>query len=421
MFKFIHTADIHLDSPLLSLAKYDGAPVEEFRSATRRAFDNIVDLAIKEAVAFVLISGDLYDSDCKNFHTPLHFRKQMERLAAHQIRVFIINGNHDAANAMHKTSRLKLPDNVHWFPVKKPGTVLIDELQVAIHGQGFASRAVTEDLSKNFPEAVSNYTNIGMLHTSCGHHEMHDNYAPSTIPGLSDKKYDYWALGHIHKPKQLAAGRSRIEYCGNPQGRSVKETGPRGCLLVTVDQDLISAKFQETDVLRWINLEVETDQCETADETLRAIETLISAEQASAGNRPLAVRIELTGSSAAHEDFVGHEDHWDGEIRDHVLSVFDDQVWVEKIKFNTRALVEHSRELDSALNELVQQLQRPELGAAAMEKLQADFAKMLTSIPSDPRIDRAEIDVENGETRRKILEGAKELLVARLTEVGGDA
>lgn len=421
MFKFIHTADIHLDSPLLSLAKYDGAPVEEFRSATRRAFDNIVDLAIAEEVRFVLISGDLYDGDCKNFHTPLYFRKQMDKLGESGIRVFIINGNHDAANNMHKSAKLKLPENVHVFPANKPATVLIEELKVAIHGQGFATRAVTEDLSEKYPEPVSGYFNVGMLHTSCGKYEMHDNYAPSTVRGLSEKNYDYWALGHIHKYDQLAGPRPWIIYCGNPQGRSIKEAGPRGCLVATVDGDRVLVKQHETDVLRWIKLEVETDQCETADEALHAIETLVAAEQASANDRPLAIRIELTGASHAHEEFVRRSDHWDREIREHVTNYFGDRVWVEKIKFNTRALVERSRELDSAVNDLVQQLNRPDLGRDSLENLQAEFAKMLGTIPTDPRVDRDEIDVERSETTAEIIAGARDLLVARLTDVGGDA
>ena len=67
--KFVHAADIHLDSPLRGLERYEGAPVDELRGATRRAFENLVDLAIEDEVAFVLLAGDLYDGDWKDYNT----------------------------------------------------------------------------------------------------------------------------------------------------------------------------------------------------------------------------------------------------------------------------------------------------------------------------------------------------------------
>ena len=98
MFCFIHAADIHLDSPLHGLERYDGAPVEEIRSATRRAFDNLIQLAIDEEVAFVLLVGDLYDGDWKDYNTDLYFIERMGRLREAGIRVFIVAGNHDATS-----------------------------------------------------------------------------------------------------------------------------------------------------------------------------------------------------------------------------------------------------------------------------------------------------------------------------------
>ena len=71
MLTFLHAADIHLDSPLHNLDLYEGAPVEEFRQATRRAFENLIHLAISEKVAFVLIAGDLYNGDWQDFKTGL--------------------------------------------------------------------------------------------------------------------------------------------------------------------------------------------------------------------------------------------------------------------------------------------------------------------------------------------------------------
>src|SRR5690349_16787907 len=98
MFKFLHAADVHLDSPLKGLARYEGAPADEIRGATRRAFDNLVELAIQEEAAFLLLAGDLYDGDWKDYNTGLFFVSRMRRLEEAGIPVFLISGNHDAAS-----------------------------------------------------------------------------------------------------------------------------------------------------------------------------------------------------------------------------------------------------------------------------------------------------------------------------------
>ena len=98
--RFIHAADLHVDSPLRGLDRYEGAPVERIRGATRQALENLVELAIEEAVDFVLLAGDVYDGDWQDFHTGLYFRGQMVRLERAGIAVFIVQGNHDAQSVI---------------------------------------------------------------------------------------------------------------------------------------------------------------------------------------------------------------------------------------------------------------------------------------------------------------------------------
>src|SRR5262245_49868226 len=164
MFKFIHAADIHLDSPLRGLEHYDGAPVAHIRGATRQALVNLVELALAEQVAFVLIAGDLYDGEWRDYNTGLFFAAQMSKLREVDIQVGIIAGNHDAAS--HMTRYLRLPDNVTMFAVHHPQTVYLKAWDVALHGQGFAKRAVTVDLSTAYPQPDPSLFNIGLLHTS---------------------------------------------------------------------------------------------------------------------------------------------------------------------------------------------------------------------------------------------------------------
>jgi len=118
MFTFLHAADIHLDSPLLKLEHYDGAPVEDLRQATRRALENLVELAVVESVDFVLIAGDLYDGDWKDYNTGLYFVSQMTRLREAGIPVYIIAGNHDAAIRVlqnRQCGRICRPDTLRLY------------------------------------------------------------------------------------------------------------------------------------------------------------------------------------------------------------------------------------------------------------------------------------------------------------------
>jgi DNA repair exonuclease SbcCD nuclease subunit len=187
MLKFLHAADVHLDSPLRGLERYPGAPVEEIRAATRRAFENLVALAVEEEVGFVLLAGDLYDGDWKDYNTGLFFAAQMARLEEAGIRAFLIAGNHDAASQI--TRVLRPPANVKVFSTKRPETEILEDLGVAIHGQGFAQISVSEDLSAGYPRAVPHLFNIGMLHTSLDGRPGHASYAPCTVDGLRSRGY----------------------------------------------------------------------------------------------------------------------------------------------------------------------------------------------------------------------------------------
>jgi exonuclease SbcD len=135
--KFLHAADLHLDSPMHGLAAYDGAPVDELRGATRRALVNLVDLALEEQVAFVLIAGDVYDGSWRDFNTGLFYVAQMRRLREAGIPVVAIAGNHDAESRM--TKGLPLPDGYIALTSTRPQTVELTELGVVIHGQSFAT------------------------------------------------------------------------------------------------------------------------------------------------------------------------------------------------------------------------------------------------------------------------------------------
>ncbi len=334
MFSFIHAADIHLDSPMLRLEGYEGAPVELIRQATRRALDNLVQLAISEKVDFVLISGDLYDGDWKDYNTGLYFVSRMARLAEAGIPVCIIAGNHDAANKMTKS--LRLPERIHRFTSRRPDTFVIEQAGVAIHGQSFPSGAVNRDLSLDYPAALKGYFNIGMLHTCATGSSEHATYAPCSIEGLKGKGYDYWALGHIHKRQALCED-PPILFAGNLQGRNIRETGEKGCMLVRVENGRPACEFHPLDVFRWERCTVDATGIETESAVLERIMNGLSAA-ASSSELPMAVRINMRGACGVHDRIASDPERLENAIRAEAISLLCDRVWIEKVALDTSPL-----------------------------------------------------------------------------------
>ena len=175
--KFLHAADLHLDAQLKGLEAYEGAPVARIRNATRVAFENVVALAIREKVAFVVLAGDLFDGKWTDQQTGLWTAGQFRRLEREGIKVYLLRGNHDAAAEVRQSTNW--PANVSEFPVDRPGSFVDEQLRVALHGQGFSTRETQEDLAKNYPPPVAGLFNIGVLHTSLMGDPQHDRFRRS--------------------------------------------------------------------------------------------------------------------------------------------------------------------------------------------------------------------------------------------------
>ncbi|MDP1797900.1 MAG: DNA repair exonuclease [Planctomycetaceae bacterium] len=334
-FTFIHAADIHLDSPLHGLQRYDGAPVDAIRQSTREALKRLVDLAIARRVNFVVIAGDLYDGDWRDYKTGLFFVAQSQRLQEAGIPLFLIAGNHDAQNLMTKS--LTLPKNTTLLSADRPQTVHLDDLGVAIHGQSFATRAVFDDLSTAYPPGVRGLFNIGVLHT-CGATggEGHEPYAPCTFDGLKSRQYQYWALGHVHQRAVLLED-PVVTFAGNIQGRHIRETGPKGCWLVTVDDhQRATLNFEPLDVLRWERTAIPIDAITHEDDLWPAVSQQLSQLEHAAEGLPLAVRIVLTGTSTLHDRLHARRDHIVNQIRSVGLQAGGGRIWIEKVSLHTQ-------------------------------------------------------------------------------------
>ena len=392
--KFLHAADIHLDSPLAGLRAREDLPDSVIRHCTRRAFANMIDLARAEDVAFVVIAGDLYDGDWKDFSSGLFFAEQMQRLGRP---CFLLRGNHDARSVI--TRSLRLPPNVQEFSSRTCQTFELPDLGVALHGHSFPNRAVPEDLSAGYRDPVNGLVNIGVLHTSADDPGEHETYAPCSVPALTLKGYDYWALGHIHARRELSR-RPWIVFPGNLQGRHPRETGPKGCTLVTIeDGKVVSAEHRSVDVLRWSALEVDvTDLDETS--LIGRIGEAAKQVVDQSDSRPVLARLTLTGTTDRHAMLLGDTDHLAAECRNAALEA-DGALWVESVRVQTRPPPQPAADTLTPLRAaFTAGLDDPDLIAGLLE----EFAALRQKLPAPAR---ADLDLPNDpDALRRFVEDA---------------
>lgn len=414
MFKFIHAADIHLDSPLRGLERYEGAPVDRIRQASRRAFENLVCLAIEEQVAFVLLAGDLYDGDWKDYNTGLFMVAQMAKLREAGIRVYVIAGNHDAANKM--TRKLPLPANVSCLSCDEAQTILDEDLGVAVHGQGFATQAVTKDLSQHYPGAVPGLFNIGLLHTCAAGAEGHEPYAPCTVPGLCSKGYDYWALGHVHQ-RNVLCETPLVVFPGNLQGRHIREAGPKGCVLVTVDDHgQPGTDFRELDVLRWEECRVDASTAAGEDDLLTRFAESLAELRQRCPDHLLAVRVVIAGATPLHDRIAARQQHWVNQIRGCALHEAAGDVWVEKVRLKTGMPRESGRSaaLDGPVGELLGYLDELRASPDVWADLRGEFDDLLKKLPAEIVASSPPVRFDEDAWRHETLEHVRQMLLARL-------
>lgn len=385
-FRFIHSGDIHLDSPLKGLAGQEGSAAERIRTATRAAFANLIDVAIEEAVDFLLIAGDLYDGDWRDFQTGLFFVGQMGRLAKADIPVLLLFGNHDAENQISK--RLALPKNVSVFPSRKPHTFPLKDIRVALHGQSFRERDVTDNLVLAYPAPVEGAFNIGVLHTGLGGMGGHANYAPCSLDDLVNKGYDYWALAHVHQAAILHEG-PHVVFCGNLQGRHIREAGPKGAKLVTVDDGRVSdLSTVETDVVRWAHLRVALNGARDGADVISRMDAEIGRAATELGSgRLLACRVELTGPTDLHNLVVSSREQLTAEARASALALGEETVWIERLVIGTEPIGSASSPGPDEADALRTIVAQAAADPAFLTQLQADLGDLLRKLPHEVRAD----------------------------------
>jgi hypothetical protein len=369
-------------------------------------------------VNFILIAGDLYDGDWRDYNTALYLARQMSRLREAGIRVIAVCGNHDAASRITKS--LKMPENFVFLPVRQPDTVRLDEISVAVHGQGFRQQAVTDDLSTAYPLSVRNFYNIGLLHTSVTGRDGHEPYAPCSVDRLIAKGYDYWALGHVHAREVLRED-PWIIFPGNIQGRHVRESGPKGCTLVTVDDGHTACvEHRDLHVLEWAKITVAADEAGSPEEVVDRARRRIQNALEGTDGRFLAARITVTGASPSHIRLSANPEKWTAAMRAEATDVGGGAVWIEKVELRTSAALDLDELLKGGtpLGGLLRFIQEYGEASGLLAAVKDDLDQLKGKLPSEFFAEHDPLSLSDPEKRREVLEDVKQLLIPRLLSAG---
>jgi exonuclease SbcD len=376
-FSFIHTADLHLDSPFSGLRQVGVTVASLIKDATFRAFDNVVDLAIRRKVDFFLVAGDVYDASDRSLRAQLKFADGLGRLAQAGIRSFVCHGNHDPLDGW--SASLRWPEEVHIFgpDLESIPLALGGEDVVVVQGISYPKSQIDEDFGKGFHRQGSYPFQIGLFHCSLGSDPAHETYAPRTMDELAAAELDYWALGHVHTQRVLKEGHPFIAYPGNTQGLHIREVGARGCLVVQVDgQGTVNACFEPTDAVRWFSKNIQIDDLETEADLIEALEKVCDEIRHEAQERPAIARISLVGRGVLHP--VLRRPQVVGDLTERFRETGLESappLWIEGIQVHTRSpidldarrnsadflgevlrLIENSRQNPGGLQEMINEL-----------------------------------------------------------------
>lgn len=416
--RFVHTGDLHLDSPFLGLGQAVPERIASaLRDATLRSWDRIVDLALTEQVDAVLVAGDVFEGANRTLRAQVAFRDGLERLARQRIPSFVVTGNHDPLSGWEPA--VAWPELAYRFGSNEVTSrpIMRDGLELArVHGISYGIRDVTRNLAATFRRDAGSPFAIGLLHANVGGQEGHQNYAPCSISDLAASGMDYWALGHIHRHGILRPADPTVVYCGNPQGRDPGEADPRGCYLVTVDdRGLAQPEFRAMDVVRWQRLLVSIDGLASEDALIQAIGQEIETAASEAG-RSIVALVSLAGRGPLHASIrrPGFLDDLHLVVRQR-FGVGEPFAWLDSIRDETRPTIDLAarRQAGDLLGEALREFDRSR--AALRDGQEADLHAMLAELFDHPRARRALTGARLDTARlMALLESAESLVIDQL-------
>jgi DNA repair protein SbcD/Mre11 len=414
-FRFVHTADLHLDSPFIGLTTEAPANVvRTLRESTISAWNAIIDLALAEQADFLLVAGDAFEHANRTLRGQLVFRDGLRRLSDEGTPSFVVTGNHDPLDGWEPS--VTWPPLAHRFPAHQVTAAPVrrgSEEIARVYGISYHQRDIKQNLARSFVRDPAAPFAIGLLHANVGGAEGHANYAPCSMADLRASGMDYWALGHVHAQRVLSDVRPVTVYCGNPQGRDPGETEPRGCYLVDVDDaGRIHPLFCPTDVVRWQLLAVPIDGLSTEESLIEAVVTAVDEARTAAG-RSIVARVRLIGRGVLHASLAraGMLDDVLAAARDG-LGTAEPFAWIESLRDRTRPELDlaERRKADDLTGDLLRRLDamRRELSRADGDGV-ADSAEAAveTGVPSVTDVDKALDELFANSRARKYLKDVR--------------
>ncbi|MBD1383373.1 metallophosphoesterase family protein [Metabacillus arenae] len=407
--KFIHAADLHIDSPFIGLKHLPEQLFERMIESTFYAFSNLIQLAIEEQVDFLLLAGDLFDGEDRSLKAQLRIKQEFERLNQHNIPVFLTHGNHDHFGGTWMD--LSWPENVHVFSHKQVEQVVyvhpVHGSKVNLYGYSYPSRAVYENVTEQFPKAEGADFHIGLLHGSVDGNSNHAPYCPFRTAELLNKGFDYWALGHIHKRQILNSYNPPILYSGNLQGRHTKETGEKGCFLVTLSKEETTYIFQPLQDVIWIDYKVSIDEKMSFNQLFSSLQEELNRIQTK--YERAVVMINLAGKSEMYHDLQKEE-----TVQD-LIEVLNERqlngnrfVWIARLINNLRPLTEKASVFSNS--SFIKDLQ------ATITRYDG-YPEALSPLIKHP-VYRKHFGIDSQEDYEKWLNEAEELLFSELQKEG---
>ena len=357
-YRFVHTADLHLDSPLRSLAMRDAALAGRVAVAAREAFERIVSHCLEERVDALMIAGDLYDGRQTSVKTGLFLAAQLARLHEAGIATFVVRGNHDAQSKL--TRGLDLPPSVHVFDGRGGAGAIAREAsdgarEVRVHGVSFGKPHAPDSLLPSYAAPTEDAIEIGLMHTSLGGDAAHDAYAPCALADLVGHGFAYWGLGHVHaRAVHHEAGDGAVVMAGMPQGRDVGEAGEKSATLVAIAEDgTVTLDELPSSVATFARERVTLPPEAGWDDALAAAEDALIAASSRTSAPHLVARLEIAGASRDAWRLVRDKD----ALRDELAERLDAGTGV------------HLEKVEVAVEAPESKAVRPDLGAAPLQEL----------------------------------------------------
>ena len=415
MIKFIHTGDLHLDTPFKGLSGLNRELAGRLKDATFRSFQRIIDICIEESVDFLLITGDIFDSEIQSLSAQLRFEKELRRLSNHSIPAYFICGNHDPLSSW--LEELVLPTQVHRFGAKEVECVTYekDGMPLAdIYGISYGTRNESRSLADGYVKKENPAPfSIALLHGTIGSAGPHENYVPFRLEDVKSKGFDYWALGHIHKHHVVHAAHPAIVYPGNPQGRDFGETGPRGCYRVTLSENQApDVEFVPTQFIRFEEVDVDLSGLDNIGELSGLIHSAVEEITGSGYDTSCIIRLTLKGRTSLHRLM-----HRPGETNKLIELLNEGQLQHDRFTLIDRLVLqtlpdvnlEELKEANDFTAEILKSFDRLESDPAQLTEL---FSALELEFGSQPA--KRELDGLTEEEKLEILDNARWHLLDQL-------